>query len=284
MNPVRDKDLENPGRPKGGVSNGMKDTRIIMGMPIEIEITGENPEKALEAAFAYLVAVDERFSTYKENSEISRINRELGHSNILENVGMSEEMREVFTIGEETRSKTNGYFDIRRPDGSIDPSGVVKGWAIFNTAKLIRDNLAARHPSNLGVSPPIGYFVNAGGDIAMNGKDAEGKEWSVGIRNPFNVNEIVKVVYPHGKGVATSGSYIRGDHIYNPHKPGEKIKEIVSITVIGPDVLAADLMATAAFAMGKEGITFIEQLPGFEGYVIDANGIATMTSGFGVYA
>jgi thiamine biosynthesis lipoprotein len=57
----------------------------------------------------------------------------------------------------------------------------------------------------------------------------------------------------------------------------------VSITVIGPDVLEADRFATAAFAMGKGGIAFIENLPGFEGYAIDAQGIATMTSGFGAY-
>jgi thiamine biosynthesis lipoprotein len=117
----------------------------------------------------------------------------------------------------------------------------------------------------------------------MNGTNAEGKEWSVGIRNPFNIQEIVKVVYPRGEGIATSGSYIRGDHIYNPHKPEEKIKEIVSITVIGPDVLEADRFATAAFAMGRQGIEFIEQLKGFEGYAINAEGIATMTNGFGAY-
>ena len=53
----------------------MKETRLIMGMPIEIEIVDNGAGKVLEAAFAYLVSVDERFSTYKEESEISRINR-----------------------------------------------------------------------------------------------------------------------------------------------------------------------------------------------------------------
>lgn len=277
MNPVRDKDLGSPGRPSGGVSNGMKETRIIMGMPIDIEIVGEGAQEALETAFAYLVAVDERFSTYKEDSEISHINR---HSHILENVRMSEEMQEVFDIAEKTKKETNGYFDIRQPSGLIDPSGIVKGWAIKNTAALIK---------KMGFE---NYFVNAGGDIAMNGENAQGEEWSVGIRNPFNINEIVKVVYPQrmhpvgypdAGGIATSGSYIRGDHIYNPHVPEEKIQDIVSITVIGPDVLEADRFATAAFAMGKDGINFIEQLPGFEGYAIDAHGIATMTSGFAAY-
>jgi thiamine biosynthesis lipoprotein len=180
-------------------------------------------------------------------------------------------MKEVFAIGEKTKQETNGYFDIKKPNGLIDPSGVVKGWAIKNTAARVR---AAGYEN---------YFVNAGGDIAMGGRNTKGEEWSVGIRNPFNIHEIVKVVYPRGEGIATSGSYIRGDHIYNPHRPEEKIRDIVSITVIGPDALEADLIATASFAMGAGGIAFVENLPGFEGYAIDARGIATMTSGFGAY-
>lgn len=241
----------------------MKEVRIIMGMPIEIEIVDLDPTDIFEKAFEYLGTVDKRFSTYKNDSEISRINRrEVALSEV------SADMREVLVLAEKTKKETDGYFDIRRPDGLLDPSGIVKGWAIRNTAALIH---------NAGYK---NYFVNAGGDIAMSGTNAEGKGWSVGIRNPFNSNEIVKVMHPRGKGVATSGSYIRGDHIYNPHAPEQKLNEIVSITVIGPDVLEADRFATAAFAMGQRGIVFIENLPDFEGYAIDKNGLATMTSGF----
>jgi len=79
---------------------------------------------------------------------------------------------------------------------------------------------------------------------------------------------------------ATSGTAARGQHIYNPHQPQQAIEDIASITVVGPDIYEADRFATAAFAMGRSGIMFIEQLPGFEGYLIDANAVATMTSGF----
>lgn len=235
-----------------------------MGMPIEIEIVDAGARETLEAVFAYFASVDNRFSTYKEDSEISRINR-----GEVANNALSAEMSEVFALAGKTKVETRGYFDIRRPDGLIDPSGVVKGWAVRNAAALIREAGYEDH------------FVNAGGDIAMSGKNARGEEWSVGIRNPFNIHEIVKVVYPRGKGIATSGSYIRGDHIYNPHAPEEKLEDIVSITVIGPDVLEADRFATAAFAMGKTGIAFIESLEGFDGYAIDRDGGAIMTSGFG---
>lgn len=244
----------------------MKAIRLIMGMPIEIQIVGKEAEGTLEEAFAHLVSVDERFSTYKEGSEISRINR--GEIALAD---ASAQMKEIFALAEQTKRETDGYFDIRRPDGVIDPSGVVKGWAIKGAADLIR---RSGHED---------YFVNAGGDIAMHGMNAQRKPWSIGIRNPFKSDEIVKVVYPRDKGIVTSGSYLRGAHIYNPHAPEDALGEVVSLTIIGPDVLEADRFATAAFAMGKSGIGFIERLPGFEAYAIDASGIATMTTGFPAY-
>jgi FAD:protein FMN transferase len=245
----------------------MKDTRLIMGMPIEIELVGEGAtEHVLEDAFSYLVSVDERFSPYQDDSEVSRYARgELTDSEL------SEDLKEVLARAEEAKSATNGFFDIRRPDGRIDPSGIVKGWAIKNAAARVR---AAGCDS---------FFVNAGGDIASSGTNAKGEPWSVGIENPFNRAEIVKVVYPHGKGIATSGSYIRGAHIYDPYEPTRALDDVVSVSVIGPDVERADVFATAAFAMGRAGIAFIESQPGFEAYQIDAGKTATMTSGFPHY-
>ena len=92
----------------------------------------------------------------------------------------------------------------------------------------------------------------------------------------------VKIVYLSGQGIATSGTYARGQHIINPLEPNVPITEIVSLTVIGPNVYEADRFATAAFAMGKSGIEFIENLEGFEGYMIDSQGIATYTNGFDI--
>ena len=167
----------------------------------------------------------------------------------------------------ENRHETGGYFDIGRPDGTIDPCGMVKGWAIRNAALLLAD---------LGFS---NFCVAAGGDIQCRGLNEEGREWTVGIRNPFLQDEIVKVLRPRGHGVATSGNYIRGEHIYNPHTGRYGSDDIVSLTVIGPDVLEADRYATAAFAMGRGGIHFIENTPGLEGYEIDSAGMARMTAG-----
>ncbi len=244
----------------------MKQTRIIMGMPVTLEIVDPSvSEDVFEQVFRYFEYVDEKFSTYKENSEISRFNRgQLAPEEV------SDDMRTVFKLAEEFKQKTDGYFDIQR-DGSCDPSGLVKGWAVFNAAEIVRQ------------SGFENYYVEAGGDFQAAGKNAQGQEWRVGIRSPFKPDEIVKVLAVSGRGVATSGTYLRGQHIYNPKAPGEQIADIVSLTVIGPDVYQADCYATAAFAMGRNGIGFIAGLEGFEGYMIDTDRRATFTRGFSRY-
>ncbi len=236
-----------------------------MGMPITVDV-GTPARGPLEEVFAYFEHVDRRFSTYRSDSEITTINR--GGVPVGD---YSAEMRGVLALAEQTKKATSGFFDIRRPDGSLDPSGLVKGWAIRNAAEIVR---------RAGVRD---FFIEAGGDIQSSGKNPSGADWSVGIRNPFQDNEIIKVVYPRGCGVATSGTYVRGQHIYNPHDSDHAIADIVSLTVIGADVLEADRFATAAFAMGKDGIYFVEQTPGLEGYVVDINRRATPTSGFGAH-
>ena len=244
----------------------MHATRILMGMPITVDVGAAADGSILDAVFAYFEGVDRRFSTYKTDSEIEAINRAR-----LAEADYSDEMREVLALAEQTKRETDGFFDIRKPDGSLDPSGIVKGWAIRNAARIVAET-GARD-----------FFIDAGGDIQSSGKNPSGNEWSVGIRNPFNTEQIIKVVHPRGRGIATSGTYIRGQHIHNPHAPEDPIVDIVSLTVIGPDVLEADRFATGAFAMGKDGIHFIEQMPGLEGYVVDKNGRATLTSGFGAF-
>lgn len=243
----------------------MKETRLIMGMPVTVSIADKKAsQEDLEAVFSYLNDVDQRFSTYKNESEIMKINRK-------EISEYSDDMKEIFALADKTQKETNGFFNINRPDGLIDPSGIVKGWAI----KKSSDILIGRGQKN--------FYVNVGGDIQVVGKNEDGEDWSVGIRNPFNKEEIVKVVYPRNSGIATSGVSERGGHIYNPFDNNEELDELVSLTVIGKDVLEADRFATAAFAMGRKGLEFIELTPNLEAYGIDRDGMATMTTGFPSY-
>ena len=245
----------------------MQETRILMGMPVTVEVV-ELPDPpaaiaaSIAAVFAYFEYVDKKFSTYKECSEISLINR---RELTLERA--SADMQTVFALAEQTKQATHGYFDIAQ-NGRYDPSGLVKGWAIQNAAAI------------LWQKGFVNFCVDAGGDVQVAGKNSCGQAWRVGIRNPFNLHEIVKVLTVSNCGVATSGTYIRGEHIYNPKDPAQPAAEAVSLTVIGPNIYEADRFATAAFAMGREGIFFIERLEGFEGYMIDPQGQATFTSGF----
>jgi thiamine biosynthesis lipoprotein len=243
----------------------MKQTRLLMGMPITVEILDPGvTSEQLDRVFDYFATVDERFSTYKEESEISRINR----GELLPEQ-YSDEMKTILSLCEQTKQQTGGYFDIAH-DGRLDPSGIVKGWAIQQAA----DRLSASGWQN--------FYVDAGGDIQVAGTK-EGHPWRVGIRNPFEREEYVKVLALSDCGIATSGTAIRGQHIYDPLQPGVPLLEVLSLTVIGPNIYEADRFATAAFAMGNRGIEFIETLPGFEGYLIDANARATYTSRFERY-
>lgn len=244
----------------------MKETRLLMGMPITVEIVEPAAtQDDLERVFAYFVRVDTIFSTYKEHSEISQINRG-------ERVPAqySDEMRTILALSEQTREETQGYFDIQH-NGSYDPSGIVKGWAIQNAAQQLREQ-GFRH-----------FYIDAGGDIQVAGYNKDGHPWRIGIRNPFERSENVKILALTDQGIATSGTAIRGQHIYNPYDPNTDILDIVSLTVIGPNVYEADRFATAAFAMGREGIRFIANVSGLEGYMIDAQARATFTAGFERY-
>ena len=229
-----------------------------MGMPITIEVQDKNIKSIdIDEVFNYFHYIDDNYSPFKESSEVGKLNK---------GEAISSEMKMLLKLSEDLKKETSGYFDIKRPDGKIDPSGIVKGWSIRNAADILRKKGFKK------------FFVDAGGDAEI-----VGENWKWGIRNPFNVKEIIKVLKLSNCGIATSGTYERGKHIYSPITKNYEIPDIVSLTVIGPNVYEADKFSTPAFAMGKAGISFIEKQKGLEGYMIDSKGIATMTSGFKKY-
>lgn len=124
----------------------------------------------------------------KPESEISRI-----RTGELEPGGASEEAQSVLALCEELRQETGGYFDARRcsPEG-LDPSGVVKGWAVDGAAAIL-DRASLRD-----------YAVNAGGDIRTRGR------WQIGIQHPTERAAVAKVVDASDIAIATSGPLLRG--------------------------------------------------------------------------
>jgi thiamine biosynthesis lipoprotein len=242
----------------------MKKHADIMGMPVTIQVIDASvTQEDINEVFSYFHFIDKKFSTYKQDSEISQINRgELKPSQF------SNEMKKILKLCEETKKETTGYFDISS-NGILDPAGLVKGYAIFQ-GSLILKNKGFRN-----------FYVEIAGDIQVFGKNEKQESWKIGIQNPFNLNEIIKIVKLSNMGIATSGAYQRGEHIYNPK--GIIADEVASISVIGQNVYEADRFATAAFAMGEKGIAFIEKLKDFEGYMIKKDKTAILTSGFEDY-
>ncbi len=236
-----------------------------MGMPVTADIADPDATQGdLGAVMGCLAHFDEVFSTYKHDSEISRINR-----CVIAESAYSDEMRVVLALCEATKRATRGYFDIRLA-GRMNPSGLVKGFAISSAARL----LLARGFAN--------FFIEIAGDAQVHGRNPEGERWRVGIQNPFDLQEFVEVVHLSNRGIATSGNYVQGEHIHDPIR-GVRATDIASMTVVGPTACDADRFATAAFAMGEEGIHFIEALEGFEGYVITRDRMSCATSGFDQY-
>lgn len=243
----------------------IKATKSIMGMTAVVCIVDPyTKSKDIKEIFDYYKKLDATFSTYKDTSEVQRINR----GEVVAG-RYSSELRKILRLSQKTKQQTEGYFDVYF-NGKLDPSGIVKGYAIHNAAKMLEEK---------GYN---NFYVEIAGDIEARGKNLQGKKWGVGIKNPFNPKQIIKIVHVSNKGVATSGNYARGPHIFNPVTK-KKAESIASITVIGPNIYEADRFATAAFAMGKEGIYFIEKQKRLEGYMVTLDKIGTYTSGFKNY-
>ena len=253
----------------------MRRTELIMGMPITVVIPDREGldsqggrfaslGEATEAVCESFRQVDEKFSPYKPWSETCRIDRgELSPGEA------SDEMKEVLRLAEETRVQTNGYFDVRFK-GRFDPSGLVKGWAIERAARMLSDE---------GF---LSFCIEAGGDIEVRGANDAGRPWEIGLRSPFEPSKLTRKLSLQNCGIATSGTYIRGEHIWNPHT-GAPANEIASLTVVSSNVYEADRFATAAFAMGTAGIEFMAGLPDCDTYMVDARGTGTFTPGFARY-
>jgi len=180
---------------------GVRRVEQIMGMPIVIDLRDEGSEPLAELVFDWLRTVDQRFSTYKPDSEISRLNR--GELAVAE---CHPDVRAILARCDELREATGGYFDARYESlETVDPSGIVKGWSVDRAAEL----LAAHGARN--------FSLNAGGDIRMQGAPLPQERWRVGIQHPEREDRIAAVVEGNDLALATSGAYARGDHVIDPH-------------------------------------------------------------------
>jgi FAD:protein FMN transferase len=251
-----------------------------MGMPISIHVRGQDvdsPEVAagVQGAFALITEADRLFSTFRQDSEVSRIRR-----GELDPALADPLVRQVITACRRAGDLTLGAFTDRLPDRDgvlrFDPTGLVKGWAADRASRC------------LAALPGTSFCLNAGGDVVVGTGPGAGAAaarataramaaaglaggvagrpepvWRVGIENPRDRSQILEVVELADGAVATSGAAARGAHLYDPatgtfpERPG-------SVSVVGPSLLWADVWATALY-VGPASLSdrFCEVAPGY---------------------
>lgn len=228
-----------------------------MGTGATVELCGDLPDGEAELladqVFAWLHDVDRRFSTFKPDSEVSRLQR--GEVRLDD---CSADLRTVLARCADLWRETDGYFDVYA-GGRLDPSGYVKGWAVQVASEM------------LTAAGAVNHLVDAGGDIQTRGRPTAGEEWRIGIRHPWEGSKICWAVSGTDLAVATSGTYERGLHVIDP-RTGLPDGHLRSVTVIGRDLALADAYATTAVAMGERGPAWLRTLHDHEFLVITEDG------------
>ncbi|MFF1819667.1 FAD:protein FMN transferase [Kribbella sp. NPDC058245] len=238
----------------------------IMGLPVSVLARGEQAgsvraDAAVRAVFAELVEVDRVFSPYKSDSAVSRLARgELGWGDVDPVVRVVAER--CVRAGE----LTGGLFDAELPGGGWDPSGLVKGWAVERAGERLRE------------VPELDWCLNAGGDVLV--VSPSDRSFTVGIQDPRDPELVVASLALTGGAVATSGTAARGAHLYDPRTGGPVETRWLSVSVSGPSLECADVLATAAFVAGEEWPGVLAALPGYEGLGILADGNLFATAGW----
>jgi thiamine biosynthesis lipoprotein len=233
-----------------------------MGFPVSLRIDDEGDfEEAADTVFGWLREADERFSPFRPDSEVSRLDRgEIAPG------AVSPDLAEVLGLCERYRVATGGAFDVRLPGRGLDPCAVVKGWSVQRAADLLTAAGAHR------------FCLNAGGDVV-----GSGGPWRVGVRHPEIADRLCTVLEVTDRAVATSARYERGDHILDG-RTGRPATGLLSLTVVAPTLTEADAVATAAFALGAEGVEWAAAREGCEVYAVDAGRRVLRTQGMPVAA
>jgi len=241
-----------------------------MGLPVSLALRGRHvddapADEAWARAVEQLHDVDRVFSTYRDDSWVSRLGRgevEVGDC--------PPEVAEVLALGEQARCESAGAFDVHRVDADgtrvLDPSGVVKGWAVARAARFLE------------ALPETDVCLSAGGDLVARTRVPGSPGWRIGVEDPADPSRIVAVVPVRDGAVATSGAVHRGAHVTHG-RTGAVPTALASVTVVAADLTWADIDATAAFALDAEGPAWLRTRPGRHGLVVWSDGRTELVEG-----
>ncbi len=293
--------------------------QAIMGTVIRTELWSDDPLTAAEAIRLVneeMHRIDRSMSTYKPDSEISRINRDAAK----EPVRVSAELLDLIARGIEMSRLTHGAFDITyasvgqlydfragvRPDEKqiaatlpaisyrfVELDLVER--TVFFARRGVRIDLGGI-AKGYAVERGVGILreqgiahglVSAGGDSRVLG-DRRGAPWIVGVRDPRNSDRVVARLPLIDEAISTSGDYerffeedgVRYHHIISP-ATGHSASEVRSVTIVGPDATMTDGLSTSVFVMGlKDGLQLIDSLDDFEAVIVDQHGKLHRSGGF----
>ena len=287
------------------------DTRPLMGTEVTVSLWHEDADEAarlIDVVFDEASRIDALMSTYKDDSEISAVNRRAADEAVETGSELFQVVRRALEIGELTRGafdityeSVGQHYDFRegkRPDA--ETVAAEKQHIDFRLVQLdpVASTIRFLEPGvriNLGgiakgyvVERGVGLLrragvehasVSAGGDTRLLG-DRRGRPFVIGIRDPRQEGEVAIRVPLENEAISTSGDYeryfdedgVRYHHIMQP-STGEPASGVHSATVFGPDAVITDALSTSVFVMGVDlGLRMIAGLPDYESIVIDADG------------
>ncbi len=289
-----------------------------MGTLIRVEVWADTPnvgERAINDVMAEMRRIDQAMSPYKEDSELSRVNREAAKKPVV----ISEELLDLIGRAQKLSEQTHGAFDITFSSvgylydyrKGVKPSEeqIKKALPGINYRLITLDTKKRTiHFGQSGVRIDLGGIakgyavdrgiailqrhgvqhglVTAGGDSRVLG-DRRGRPWIIGVRDPRRKDGVVARMPLVNEAISTSGDYeryfeadgVRYHHIINP-KTGHSASGVWSATVIGPDATTTDGLSTSVFVLGPEqGIALVDKIGGIEAVIIDAQGKMLYSAG-----
>ena len=234
-----------------------------MGTVVTVDLFGVDgrADELLHDATQSLHRADEMFSLWKPESPFARLRRgELALTDAPDEVvGVLNECYPLVAA-------SDGWFDPWSLPGGVDVTGYVKGWAAERAADI------------LAAGDFAGVIVNAAGDIATRGRDLDGQLFRVGLVSPTAPQTLAATVTLDG-ALATSGSYERGTHLYNP-KARHFGTRARTASVTGPHLGIADALATAVVCGGVDALKAVRRLPDYDAMVTRYDGEVVATEGF----
>ncbi len=295
----------------------------LMGTRVSVDLWHEDARRGRELVQNVLAEyrrIDETMSTYKETSELSRVNREADSKSVAVSVELFDLVKRALNLSR----TSDGAFDItyesvgylydfrvgRHPsqtdiemrldainyrlvelDETARTIAFARPGVRINLGGIAKGYAVEHGAALLRAAGVQNAMLNAGGDTRVVG-DRRGQAWVVGIRHPRLADEIVTRLPLQDEAISTSGDYERFfeeggrryHHIINP-LTGEPTQGVLSATVIGPDATLTDGLSTSVFVLGPEdGLALIEQIPGYEAIIVDASGRLSFSTGLAAAA